>query len=337
MAAHGATKTRAAGIAVISNAGLIMLKLAAGVFTGSVGILSDAVHSLMDVVASAISLFSVRKADEPADASHRYGHEKLEDLSAGAQAILLIVGALFVAYEGLRRLVDGGRVTSVGVGIAVVAIAGVVNLVVSTFLVRTGRRTESAALRATAVDLRTDALVSFAVLAALVLVKLTGISWIDPAVGLMIGVAISSTGVRILTGVSRRLADETLPVNELEQLQDVARSFVDQEVVGYHDLRARHVGSAHQVDLHLQFAEGTTLERAHELSHQLQDAMAEKLPGTTVLVHLEPEDRVRADRFETSADRERVDPVEGSEDRPRADRSEGAPARPWLEDRVSEQ
>jgi cation diffusion facilitator family transporter len=291
-------KTRAAGVSVASNACLIVIKLAAGVFTGSVALVSDAVHSLMDLIASLISLASVRKADEPADASHRYGHEKLEDLSAGAQALLLLFGAAFVAVEAIRRLIDGGRVSSIGVGIAVAAVAASINLVVSGYLARTGRKTGSNALHATAADLRTDAIVSLGVLISLILIKLTGADWIDPLVGLCVAAAISITGVRILLDTIRRLADEALPADELAALHEVLDSFVGDRVVGFHDLRARHVGSHHQVDLHLQFAEGTSLEQAHYISHQLQDAIADRLPETTTLVHLEPEDRVRPDRFE---------------------------------------
>ncbi len=108
------------------------------------------------------------------------------------------------------------------------------------------------------------------------------------------------TGVRILFDATRRLADETLPAEELIRLEEVAGSFIGPEVVGYHDLRARHVGSSHQVDLHLQFPAGIMLERAHEISHEVQDAMTEQLPGTTVQIHLEPEDRIRADRFDAA-------------------------------------
>lgn len=291
-------KTRAAAVSIASNSCLIVLKVAAGLITGSVGLLSDAVHSLMDLIASLIAWASVRKADEPADASHRYGHEKLEDLAAGAQALLLLFGATFIAVEAIRRLINGGEVGRIGVGIAVAGIAAAVNLVISTYLERAGRATGSTALDANAVDLRTDAIVSLAVLVSLVVVKLTGANWMDPVVGLLVAAAITRTGVRILIEASRRLADEALPANELAALQQVVGSFVGDEVVGYHDLRARHVGSNHQVDLHLQFAAGTSLERAHYVSHQLQDAIVERLPGTTVLVHLEPQDRVRPDRFE---------------------------------------
>ena len=291
-------KTRAAAVSIASNSCLIVLKVAAGLVTGSVGLLSDAVHSLMDLIASLIAWASVRKADLPADASHRYGHEKLEDLAAGAQALLLLVGAVFIAVEAIRRLINGGELSSIGVGIAVAGAAAVVNLIVSAYLERTGRTTGSTALHANAADLRTDAIVSLGVLVALVVVKLTGAHWVDPVVGLLVAAAITRTGARILIDASRRLADEALPPDELAALQQVVASFTGDEVVGYHDLRARHVGSNHQVDLHLQFAAGTSLERAHYVSHQLQDAIVARLPGTTVLVHLEPEDRVRPDRFE---------------------------------------
>jgi cation diffusion facilitator family transporter len=290
-------KTRAAILSIVSNSALIALKLAAGLVTGSVGLLSDAVHSLMDLIASVIALVSVRKADAPADATHRYGHEKFEDLSAGAQALLLLFGAAFIAVEAIRRVIDGATVDRVGVGMAVAAGAAATNLVVSTYLGRTGRQTGSAALRANGADLRTDAYVSVGVLVSLALVDITGVKWIDPAVGLLVAAAISTTGVRILSDASRRLADEALPPDELAALQEVVNSFISPEVVGVHDLRARHVGSNHQVDLHMQFANGTSLQRAHQLSHELQDAVAHRLPGTTVLVHLEPEDRVRPDRF----------------------------------------
>lgn len=291
-------KTRAAAVSIASNSCLIVLKVAAGLVTGSVGLLSDAVHSLMDLIASLIAWASVRKADEPADASHRYGHEKLEDLAAGAQALLLLFGASFIAVEAIRALIQGDHVGSIGIGIAVAAVAAVVNLVVSSYLERTGRATGSNALHANAADLRTDSIVSVAVAVSLILVKLTGVTWLDPVVGLLVAAAITRTGVRILVDASRRLVDETLPPDELAALQQVVQSFVGDEVVGYHDLRTRHVGSRHQVDLHLQFASGTSLERAHYVSHQLQDAIVASLPQTTVLVHLEPEDRVRPDRFE---------------------------------------
>ncbi len=321
-ATNNATKARAAAVSIASNSALIALKVAAGTITGSVGVLSDAIHSLMDLIASAIAWASIRKADLPADASHRYGHEKLEDLSATAQALLLLLGGAFVAFEAVRRLINGGRVDKIGIAMAVAGVAAAVNLVISGYLYRAGRATGSPALHANAADLRTDAVVSLGVLVSLVLIKLTGANWIDPVVGLLVATAISATGVRILVGASRRLADEALPPDELAALEQVVQSFIGHEVVGFHDLRARHVGSHHQVDLHLQFAGGTSLERAHYISHQLQDEIAGRLPGTTALVHLEPEDRVRPDRFDQPSPDRSDQPSSDRSDQPSSDRSD---------------
>jgi cation diffusion facilitator family transporter len=292
-------KTRAAGLSVLSNSALIILKLIAGLLTGSVAILSDAIQSTMDLVASSITLFSVRKAEQPPDPSHRFGHEKVEDLSAAIEAMLLLVGATVIAYQAVRRLINGGSVGELGIGIAVVAVAAVVNILVAAYLARVARETGSSALEADGAHLRTDAIVSVGVLVALITTQVTGAQWIDPVVGLLVAGVISVTGLRILVGSGRRLIDESLPADEMAALEEVVQTFVHDKVAGFHDLRARHSGASHQVDLHLQFRAGTSLEEAHRISHQLQDAVIERLPGTTVLVHLEPEDRVRPDTFDT--------------------------------------
>jgi cation diffusion facilitator family transporter len=290
-------KSRAASLSVASNCGLILAKLVAGLVTGSVAILSDAIQSTIDLIASVITLVSVRKAAAPADADHRYGHEKVEDLSAAVEAMLLLLGALVIAVQAVRRLVDGGTIGELGVGIAVVAAAAVVNITVATHLGRVAQQTGSMALEADGAHLRTDAVVSVGVLIALVLSGLTGAAWIDPVVGLLVAAVIAVTGIRILIGSGRRLVDESLPAEEMVIVRTVVESFVHDAVAGFHDLRARHSGASHQVDLHLQFRAGTSLEDAHAISHQLRDAVVEQLPNTTVLIHLEPEDRVRPDRF----------------------------------------
>ncbi len=297
LANNPARKSRAAALSVASNGALIALKLVAGVLTGSVAILSDAIQSMMDLLASVLTLFSVRKADSPADASHPYGYEKVEDVSAAVQALLLLAGAAVIAYQAVHRLIIGGSVGRVGIGVAVVATAAVVNVLVARQLGRVATTTGSAALAADGAHLRTDAMVSVGVLAALLLTAATGERWIDPVMGLLVSAAISATAMRILVGSGRRLVDESLPPDDLAAIRPVVESFVHGAVVGFHDLRGRHSGASHQVDLHLQFRAGTSLEEAHSISHRLKDAVVGHLPLTTVLVHLEPEDRVRPDHF----------------------------------------
>ncbi|GAC1321009.1 MAG: cation diffusion facilitator family transporter [Thermoleophilaceae bacterium] len=278
-----------------SNSALIVCKAAAGLLTGSVAILSDAVQSTADLIASLIALVSVAKADQPPDASHPYGHEKFENASAAAEALLILLGAAVIVYEASRRLAAPAPLDTPSIGIAVVAGAGVLNMVVSTYLTRVARSTESAALAGDAAHLRTDALVSGGVLVGLILTTVTGARWVDPVVALIVASAISFTGVRLLVGAFRVLVDESVPPDDLVAIREAAREFTSQGVVGYHDLRARHAGGRHLVDLHVQFSAGTSLEAAHATAHALQDAIKRRLPNSEVLIHLEPEAAVRPD------------------------------------------
>jgi cation diffusion facilitator family transporter len=286
-------KTRAATLSVASNSGLIVIKVIAGTVTGSVAILTEAVHSSIDLIASIVAYFSVRKAEEPADESHRYGHEKMENLAAAIEGILILVGSAVIAFEAIRHLIHRTHVQMLGLGIAVVAFAIVVNLVVSTVISRNARATESPALEGDAAHLRTDALTSAGVLLALVLIKLTGAQWIDPVVALIVAATIVVTGLRLLTRSTRVLVDEALPAEEVASIRAAIAEFADRGVVGYHELRTRRAGSRRYVDLHVQFVRGTSLESAHRTAHELQDTIARRLRGSDVLIHLEPEDRVR--------------------------------------------
>ena len=286
-------KQRTAALSVLSNSTLILLKVIAGTVTGSVAILTEAVHSSIDLVASIVAFISVRKADEPADESHRYGHEKIENLAAAIEGILILVGSAAITFEAIRHLVGHGRVQTVGIGIAVVGFSLVVNVFVSARLSRTARQTGSPVLEGDAVHLRTDALTSVAVLVGLVAVKLTGAQWIDPVVALVVGAAIVVTGVKLLTRSSRVLVDESLPAGQVELIRLAVEAFGPRGVVGYHELRTRQAGARRYVDLHVQFVAGTSLEDAHRTAHELQDTIAERLHGSDVLIHLEPEDRVR--------------------------------------------
>ena len=290
---HPPGRTPAAMVSVASNSLLILLKVIAGSITGSVAILTEAMHSAIDLIASIVAYFSVRKAEEPADAEHPYGHEKIENLAAMIEGVLILVGSGVIAFEAIRRLVRGAEVHRLGLGIGVVAFSLVANLVVSGYIYRRARVTESPALEGDAAHLRTDALTSAGVLLALVLVQATGETWLDPAVALAVAAAIVGSGVRILLRSSRVLVDETLPGPELEAIRDAVVAFGPRGVAGFHQLRTRQAGPRRYVDLHLQFRAGTTLEDAHAIAHQLQDEIAGRLRGADVLIHLEPEDRVR--------------------------------------------
>jgi len=286
-------KARAAALSVASNATLITLKVIAGIATGSVAVLTEAAHSGMDLIASLVAYVSVRKAGHPADADHPYGHEKMENMAGAIEGTLILFGAAIITYEAVERLVRGGRVHTIGIGIAVIVISGAVNLVVSRIIARRARETGSVALEADALHLSADVASSGAVLVGLVLVAATHAQWIDPAIALVVAFGIAYAGVRILRRSARSLVDESLPQDELDWIRSTIRGLgPDRGVVGFHKLRARQAGSRRYVDVHLQFAAGTTLEAAHKTAHELTNAIRDRLSGADILVHVEPRDRV---------------------------------------------
>jgi cation diffusion facilitator family transporter len=287
------SKTGAAALSVASNSALILLKAIAGTITGSVALLTEALHSATDLVASIVALFSLRAADVPADESHPYGHEKIEDMAAAIEGVLILVGSVVIAFEAVRHLIEGTGVQRLGIGIAVLAVSIVVNFVVSRTLARRAQATGSPALAADAAHLTTDMLSSGGVLAALALVAATGWDWLDPVVALVVAAVVAVAGVRILTRSSRVLVDETLPDTELDTIREIVAAFADRGIVGFHELRARQAGARRHIDLHVQFRSGTSLEDAHRTAHMLQDAIRDRLGSADVLIHLEPSDRVR--------------------------------------------
>ena len=290
---HARARSRAATVSIVSNTLLIALKIVAGVLTGSVAILTEAMHSSIDLLASFIAYFSVRRAEEPADAGHRYGHEKFENAAAAAEGMLILAGSAVIAFAAIRALIHGAELEYLGIGIVVIGFAATANLGVSSWLFRQARETASPALAGDAAHLRTDAYTSIAVLVGLALVSVTGAEWLDPVVALVVAAAIVVTGARITMGSLRVLVDEALPDDELNAIKREIEAFGDRGVVGYHQLRTRRAGARRYVDLHVQFKRGTSLEEAHHTAHELQDAIRSSLKGADVLIHIEPEDRVR--------------------------------------------
>jgi cation diffusion facilitator family transporter len=288
-------KTRAAGLSIISNSSLIALKVAAGIVTGSIALITEAIHSAVDLVASVVAFFSVRKADQPADEDHLYGHAKVENLAAALEGVLIVLGATVIIFESVRRLADPPELQTLGIGIAVIAISTIVNLAVSTWLYRQAHAHDSPALEGDAAHLRTDALTSIGVLVGLVLVQTTGLDVLDPIVALVVACAIIFSGVRIVSRSSRVLVDEALPPQELADIRHAIEDYGAPEVFGFHKLRARRAGSRRYIDLHVQFRSGTTLERAHAVSHDLSGAIRARVRDADVLIHLEPENTALRD------------------------------------------
>ena len=287
------SRSGAAGLSIVSNSVLIALKIAAGAITGSIAIITEAVHSSIDLVASIVAFISVRKAAEPADADHPYGHERVENLAAVIEGMLIVIGAGIIVFEATHRLVDPpDGIEVLGIGIAVAAFSTAANIAVSTFLFRRADALHSPALEGDAAHLQTDAITSAGLLIGLGLVEVTGVIAFDSITALLIAVAIVVAGIRILSRSSRVLVDEAPPPEELDTIEAAIASVAAPEVVGYHKLRARRSGAHSHIDMHVQFRSGTTLERAHARAHELRGAIEDAIPYSDVLIHVEPEGSV---------------------------------------------
>ena len=281
------TKTSAAGLSIISNSLLIVLKLGVGIATGSVSIISEAIHSGMDLLAALIAFFSLRFASKPADAEHPFGHGKAENVSGAIEAALIFIAAAIIIYGAIARIITGARVELVELGIGVMAVSLVVNIIVSRHLLRVARATDSIALEADARHLTTDVYTSLGVLMGLVVVRVTGLYILDPIIAIGVALLIMRTAYILTRKSFAGIMDVRLP----EEEERIITSSINEhygELLGFHELRTRKSGSERYIDLHLVMAKGVSIEEAHRLCDHLEDDIKRKLANADVIIHVEP-------------------------------------------------
>jgi cation diffusion facilitator family transporter len=294
MSALSREKQAAARLSVVASALLIVLKLAVGLSTGSVAVLSEAVHSATDLVAALVAYFAVRASDLPPDDDHPYGHGKLESLSGLIESLLVLAAAAWIAVEAVGALFYGTTARRLGLAMAVMALSAVVNSLVATSLARVARRTDSAALLADSQHLMTDVWTSLGVLIGLILVQLTGEARFDPLVALLVAALILSAAFRIARDAVGALIDGTLPDDEVRTVERVLKG--DGRVLDYHKLRTRKAGSSRHMDVHIQVDDDLSLKAAHALTEELEDAIREALPNVEIMIHTEPYEEERRHR-----------------------------------------
>lgn len=287
MEASSATqkKAQAALVSVISNVSLTILKVIAAIASGSVSVLSEALHSAGDVIASLMAYGSVRVSDRPADRDHPFGHGKVESVAGLGEALLLFFAALYVGYEAIHRFTNP---ESIEVDFALVVIIGtaIVNIFVGKYLRRVARETDSEALRADAAHITADLLTSVGVLVALVLVRVSGNPIFDPVVALFLTAWILYTAVRIGWGSIQLLIDKSLPDEEVQLIEQILREHPS--VLAWHQLRTRKSGSNRHIDAHVLLADDLTLIEAHEITESVEDKIRDSLSNVSISLHMEP-------------------------------------------------
>jgi len=280
-------KTSIARLSIISNATLVVLKLAVGFTIGSVSVISEAIHSGIDLAAAVIAYFSVRQSGQPPDTEHAFGHGKVENVSGAIEAVLIFIAAGLIIWEAYNKLVYGVVIEDVSLGIAVMLLSVVANYFVSEKLIKTARKTDSIALEADGWHLRTDVLTSVGIFGGLALIKLTGIAILDPILAILVALFILKAASDLTIKSVKDLLDIRLPGEEEEEIKRAISKHAG-SYVEFHDLRTRKSGSDRFVDLHLVVHKKLNVEEAHGLADRIEKDIKERFPRTSVIIHIEP-------------------------------------------------
>jgi cation diffusion facilitator family transporter len=282
-----ATKENAAKLSIFAVSFLIAMKVVASIVTGSISIRADAIHSAIDLVGAIVGFIGIKIAGRPPDRQHPFGHGKAENVAGVIIAALIFIAGGIIAYQAITRLISGATLEMVTVGIYVTAAAIVINMAVSWYTMRVARRTDSVALEATARDLLADVLSSAAVLVGLILVRITGVTLLDPIVALLVAVLIFRTAFLSMRRSFSGLIDTRLPRTEERKLIAVLGRHGG-EMAGFHKIRTRKAGSQRYIDFHLVVPKDASVEKAHKLCDQLEQEIEAELAAASVTIHIEP-------------------------------------------------
>lgn len=281
------TKASAAILSIISNGLLILLKVGAGLVTGSVSVLAEAIHSSLDLAAAVIAFLSVRMSDKPADARHPFGHGKIEGISGFVEALLILAASGVIFYEAGMRIGTGTGIEFAEIGIGVMLVSILVNILVSRRLYKVSRITDSLALEADAGHLAADVYSSLAVVAALLIVRLTGLKILDPLVAIGVGIYILKIAYDLLRKSFGMLIDESLPLSEQTEIKACIMEH-SRQLVGFHDLRTRKHGSQRHIDLHLVMARDASLAVTHQICDHIEADLKARIEQAVITIHAEP-------------------------------------------------
>lgn len=280
-------KTKVARLSVMSNTILIAMKLAVGVITGSVSIISEAIHSMMDLIAAIIAFFSVRISDMPADENHPYGHGKVENISGVIEALLIFVASIWIIYESVKKIIaPSEEVGSFALGFIVMFISAAVNLVVSRKLYKVAKEEDSVALEADALHLKTDVYTALGVGIGLLLIWITKLNFLDPVVAILVALFILKEAFSLLKSAFNPLLDYKLSDEEIKKIEGTIAKY-SSIYCDFHNLRTRKSGNVKYIDLHLVFPENMSIKAAHDICDKIEDDLEVSLEKTEVMIHLE--------------------------------------------------
>lgn len=279
--------TRYAWMSIAAALSTILLKTAAYWVTGSVGLLSDAMESVVNLAGAVMALAMLIIAARPPDDDHAHGHAKAEYFSSGVEGTLILLAALSIAWTAVIRLLNPQSLEQPGLGLVISSVAALVNFFVAMILLRAGKKHDSITLDADAKHLLADVWTSIGVIVGVALTAISGWLWLDPVVALAVAANILFEGSRLITRSIRGLMDASLPAAELRLVEQILDRFRSTEV-NFHALRTRQAGYNRFISFHLLVPGAWTIQRGHELAEEVEEALAGALANVSVITHLEP-------------------------------------------------
>jgi cation diffusion facilitator family transporter len=296
--------TRYAWLSILAASLTIALKLAAYYLTNSIGLLSDALESLINLAAGIIALLMLRAAAAPPDEEHAFGHDKAEYFASGIEGTLILIAAFGIGWTSVNRLFAPHPLEAVGIGLAVSAVASVINLFVGFILIRAGREHRSITLESDGRHLMTDVWTSVGVIIGVFLVSVTGWLILDPVIAILVAVNITWTGIQLMRRSANGLMDAAVAPKEKKTITEVLEKYVKNEGIEYHALRTRESGVRRFISLHVVVPGEWTVTRGHQLCEQIENDIRAAIKNAVVFTHLESLDDpaswadLELDRFE---------------------------------------
>lgn len=272
----------------MASVGLIALKLTFGIITNSVSILASAVDSFLDLSASSVNYFSIRKSVKPADAEHKFGHGKAEGLAGLFQCFIIGVSSLYLIYLSFERIFDGAELRSLDIGIAVIGFSIAVSLILARYIRKVANETDSIALKADSLHFRVDVYANIGIVIGLIVIKVTGAELIDPIISLALAGLILWTAKDIVVQSVDILMDRELPEHIVADIEKVIFKY-QPEVKSYHKMRTRNAGSKKFIEFHLVLDHTLSFVRSHEIAEEIIKEIETKIPGSELTVHVDPD------------------------------------------------
>ncbi len=284
-------KLRTALLSITVSVCLIIIKMVFGFITNSVSILASAADSFLDLTASSVNYFSIRKSEKPPDHDHRFGHGKAEGLAGLFQCFVIGVSSLYIIYLAIEKLIYGGDLHSLDLGIIVMAFTIVVSLILARYIKSVAKETESIALGADSLHYHVDVYTNVGVIAALITIKFTGLTILDPIISIIIALIILWSARDIVLQSVNILMDRELPEEEVSRIEDVIMKY-QPEVKSFHKLKTRNAGTAKFIEFHVVMDHRLTFVKSHDLAEEIVREIKAKVPNSEVTVHVDPDKQI---------------------------------------------